>query len=311
MIVAINTGIVNLMARPYGVEYSNFKVSAKAVFAEFVAMALFVFIGCGTAVFFSTLPASAANVDTLSTQDLLLSFKTYGNWGVITALAFGMAIMFLVYTIAHISGGQINCCVTWGLMLAGHLGPMQGICNFIGQLLGSLLGAGLLYGVVPDAANSTLGSNSISPGFTTGQAVLGEAVMTFTLMFTVLMTAAWQKSIAQNIAPFAIGMAVFAGHAVLLSVDGCSINPTRSFGPAVVSQTFTDFWVFWVGPFVGATLAVVVYLIFRSPYDTVSNKDAEALEPEVNFKAHKELGNSPSSLASNEHMGPNAAEMRA
>lgn len=153
--------------------------------------------------------------------------------------------MYLVYTFGHISGGQVNCAVTLALVLSGHLGLVQGLANFAGQLVGSLLGAGMLYAVVPDAKSSSLGANSIAKGFTVGnvrlvdeialrildatslQAVMGEIVMTFVLCFVVQMTACWPKSIAKNIAPFAIGMVVFTAHAVLLPVDGCSINPTR------------------------------------------------------------------------------------
>ncbi len=159
--------------------------------------------------------------------------------------------MYLVYTFWHISGGQCNCAVTLALVLSGHLGLVQGIGNFVGQLVGSLLGAGLLYSVVPDANSSSLGANSIARDFTVGnvrviwcrmshmcvhtkylsnnytQAVMGEIVMTFVLCFVVQMTACWPKSFAKNLAPFAIGMVVFSAHAVLLPVDGCSINPTR------------------------------------------------------------------------------------
>jgi glycerol uptake facilitator-like aquaporin len=76
--------------------------------------------------------------------------------------------MYLVYTFGHISGGQVNCAVTLALVLSGHLGLVQGVANFAGQLAGSLLGAGMLYAVVPDASASSLGANSIAKGFTVG-----------------------------------------------------------------------------------------------------------------------------------------------
>lgn len=279
------------MAKWYKTKYLDFSVSIKAALGEFLAMTMFVFIGCGTAVLFSRYSDSSFISDNsdaaasgtaingtvkLSAQDKLLvqTLQTQGNWGITTALAFGMAIVLLVYTFGHISGGQVNCAVTLGLVLAGHLGPLQGIVNFIFQMVGSCLGAGFLYGMLPNASGSSLGANSVAPDFNDGQAFLGEAFMTFCLVFVVLMTATDPRSIAKVMAPFAIGMTVFVAHTVLLPVDGCSINPTRSFGPALVSGAWSNYWVFWVGPIVGSIVAVPTYFIFRWEVDTVKGKEA-------------------------------------
>lgn len=76
--------------------------------------------------------------------------------------------MYLVYTFGHISGGQVNCAVTLALVLSGHLGSVQGAANFVAQLGGSLMGAGMLYAVVPSPAASSLGATTIAPGYTVG-----------------------------------------------------------------------------------------------------------------------------------------------
>ncbi|KAH8046351.1 water channel [Aureococcus anophagefferens] len=96
-----------------------------------------------------------------------------------------------------------------------------------------------------------LGSNGVGSGFSNSQALLGEIVMTFLLMYVVLETAVSKTNNKGDFAPIAIGFAVYLGHVVLIPIDGCSINPTRSFGPAVVatvqdrgSKHFEDFWVF-------------------------------------------------------------------
>jgi MIP family channel proteins len=281
-----------------GGKYLDFSVSMKAVLAEFVAMTIFVFVGCGTAVFFSRIVDGTFTTEESSGESqgtatglggkdkaIIVTLQTNGNWGITTAMAFGMAIMYLVYTFGHISGGHINCAVTLGLVLAGHCGPLQGICNFIAQMIGSILGAGFLFAIVPGAtANSSLslGQNAVNTGggFTSGQAFLGEAFMTFVLVFVVLMTVTDPRSISGHMAPFAIGMVVFSAHAVLLPIDGCSINPTRSFGPAVVAGSFNNYWVFWIGPLTGAIFAVPFYFIFRQPKDTVKNTTEEATAPE-------------------------------
>lgn len=268
---------------PYKPKYLDFSVSIRAVIAEFMAMTIFVFICCSTAVFFSRIVESSfttqqATGDAESTADVtrqvsnqIKALQTNGNWGITTALCFGMTIMFLVYTFGHISGGQINCAVTLGLVLAGHLGPLQGFLNFLGQMLGSILGAAFVLGLSPvkkgTGVDISLGQNAVNNagGFSEAEAFLGEAFMTCVLVFVVLMTVTDTRSISKNMAPFAIGMVVFTAHTVLLPVDGCSINPTRSFGPSVVAGSWPNHWVFWIGPITGAILAVPFYWVFQLP----------------------------------------------
>ncbi|EFN52412.1 hypothetical protein CHLNCDRAFT_13804, partial [Chlorella variabilis] len=151
----------------------------------------------------------------------------------------------LAYATSHLSGGQMNPAVSLGLALSGTLGPLQAAANMLAQLVGAILGSSFLYATVPHAAASTLGSNAIARGVSTGNAFVGEAVMTFVLVSVVLETAANRKSTARAQAPLAIaslrpacrlpaGFAVFCAHAVMLPIDGCSINPARSLGPAIV-----------------------------------------------------------------------------
>lgn len=264
-------------------KFSDMSLSLKACVAELICMTLFVYTGCATATFFNGntaldnmnakhryLPPYAnsakysANtpLNDVFYGDLLTLAQTTANWGITTALAFGMAITVLVYTIAHVSGGQLNPAVTLGLFLTGKLGSVQAVGNVVSQVLGSLLGAGLLYATTPNAPGAgNLGSNAVSPQFTDGHAFLGETLMTCVLVFTVLMVATDSKAIAKNTAPLAIGFAVFLGHAVLLPIDGCSINPARSLGPAVVSGSWNNFWVYMVGPPVGALMAAIMHLI--------------------------------------------------
>jgi len=227
------------------------EISATKSVAEFVAMFLFVFFGCGSAMSIAKEEGSA--------------------WVLQVSLTFGLAITVLAYSIGHISGGQINCAVTLGLVLQGTVSVWQGLLNFVAQMLGSVLGAAVLKIMYPEPKDLTggLGTNSVGEGWTQIGALIGEFMGTFLLMFVVLETAVNDESKANSsLAPLAIGLSVFLAHSVLIPVDGCSINPTRTFGPALVhalsgggGAAFNDMWVFWVGPLLGAAAAVGVYSV--------------------------------------------------
>jgi len=235
-------------------------VNLQAVVTEFIAMLMFVWI-CGGA-------ATGVAGD--------------AGWVQQVALTFGFCIMVLAYTIGHHSGGQINGAVTLGLCVATRLGigeicsPIQGLANFGAQMLGSICGAALI-ALVKDTNNDKTGglaTNTVGTSFEPWQALIGEILGTFLLMYVVLETAVNPKAKANiMVAPLAIGMAVYLAHSILIPVDGCSINPTRSFGPAVVASIrfsddsdkikkfWEDHWVFWIGPILGSLIAVAVYKI--------------------------------------------------
>ena len=121
------------------------------------------------------------------------------------------------------------------MAVAGELSPIQAVANIFMQCWGSVLGSGLLSLVYRKSSDRTngLGSNRVGPGFSPRQAFLGEAIMVFILMYVVLETAVNKKNKANAaLAPVAIGFAVYIGHTMLIPVDGCSLNPTRSCAPA-------------------------------------------------------------------------------
>lgn len=228
------------------------RVDLGAVLAEFFAMTLFVIIGCGSA----------------------MGFAGGSAWVLQVSLTFGLAITALAYTFGHYSGGHINCAVTLGLVLAGQCDAIQGFANFWAQIFGSLFGSAILCLIYPSEADMTKGhgSNAVNKagGYNAGNAFFGEVCMTFLLVLVVLQTACHPKSAGNRAqACIAIGFAVFLAHSVMIPIDGCSINPTRSFGPAVVAQvrfkdstSFDDHFVFWLGPLIGAALAAGVYRLF-------------------------------------------------
>lgn len=231
-------------------------VDWRAAVAEFVAMLLFVFICVGAAAGTAGDPARSG------TQQI--------------ALTFGFAITCLAYTIGHISGGHINCAVTFGLVMAGEVGIMQGVCNFLAQLSGSIAGAALVALCVDKDKDLTagLGTNALAAGYDWHQGFVAEILMTFLLMYVVLQTAVNPASGEnRSTACIAIGFAVYIAHSVLIPITGCSINPSRSFGPAIVASIRYDnadaiwkhHWIFWVGPLIGSLLAVLLYKVTLPP----------------------------------------------
>jgi len=228
-------------------------VDTKAMAAEWMGMFLFVITGCGAAC------AHGASD---------------GETRLVVAFAFGMAIMVLAFAIGHHSGGHINCAVTLSLVLGGEVPWYQGIANVLAQLMGSVLGACALWVMFPCGADmtTTLGTNIISKPFNTRHVFFAEVFGTFLLCFTVWETAVTPQASCGKNACIAIGFAVFLAHIVLLPIDGCSINPTRSFGPAIISKLrgcnnyteggLEDLWVMWAGPLVGAALAAM----FQYPF---------------------------------------------
>lgn len=213
----------------------------KGALAEFISLFLFVFIGVG-----SVMSYEKIHVGDLEAGGLL-----------IIAIAHGLAIAILVAATANISGGHVNPAVSLGLALAGKITIIRLVLYWIAQLLGAVAGAWVLKIVT---TGEDLARHAIGAGMTTWSATLMEIVLTFTLVFVVFATAVDpKKGTVGVIAPLAIGFTVLAQIFVGAPFSGASMNPGRSFGPAVVAWDFTNHWVYWVGPFIGAALAALIY----------------------------------------------------
>jgi len=267
----------------------------RGALAEFLAMMLFVYFGCGSA-------ASNAEKNTRNFTLADGSSVAVSEWNpasvTIIALQFGLGITVLAYFCAHSSGGHINCAVTWALVLVGKCHPVTGFVYFVAQMLGSIAGALLLKFTTfansdghADLADRSggLGANGLQLHFTAANgdktqfitpsmAVLGEVMGTMLLVLVVLETACASDSFVKNsgkgvaaaaqqlnLAPIPIGFAVFMAHVNLIPLTGCSINPTRSFGPSLVADSWDNHWIWWVGPLTGATIASLLWALIRSP----------------------------------------------
>ncbi|XP_048320399.2 probable aquaporin TIP-type RB7-5A [Ziziphus jujuba] len=227
--------------------------SLQAYLAEFIATLLFVFAGVGSAIAFDKVTSDAA----LDPSGL-----------VAIAVAHAFALFVGVSVAANTSGGHLNPAVTFGLAIGGHITILTGILYWIAQLLGSIV-ASLLLKLVTEAEN--VPTHSLAAGLGVIQGVVFEIIITFGLVYTVYATAADPKKGSLGIiAPIAIGLVVGANILAAGPFSGGSMNPARSFGPAVVSGDFSQNWIYWVGPLIGGGLAGLVYGdIFIESYTSV------------------------------------------
>ncbi|CAL5334246.1 unnamed protein product [Camellia sinensis] len=214
----------------------------KAALAEFFSMLIFVFAGEGAGMAFNKL------TDDGSTTPAGL---------VAASLAHAFALFVAVSVGANISGGHVNPAVTFGAFIGGHITLLRSVLYWVAQCLGSIVACLLLKFSTGGMETSAF---SLSSGVSVWNALVFEIVMTFGLVYTVYATAVDpKKGNIGTIAPIAIGFIVGANILAGGAFDGASMNPAVSFGPAVVSWSWDNHWVYWLGPFVGSAIAAVVY----------------------------------------------------
>ncbi len=241
--------------------------------AEALGTAVLVFIGAGVA--------------TLS-----FGFKLAGpstSAGVVaTALAFGLVLLALAYTLGPMSGAHVNPAVTIGFVLSGRMALTEAVGYWIAQFVGGILGALLLWGIVsgaPGYSRSTvgLGADGWGPhvsmvGIGAGGAFVTEVVLTFIFVLAVLV--ATSRLGSPGFAGLAIGLALAVVHLIGIPLTGTSVNPARSLGPAIIvgHKALSQVWLFIVAPLVGGALAALAYRYF-TPAEPVTAPTAVAEGP--------------------------------
>jgi aquaporin NIP len=175
------------------------------------------------------------------------------------AVAFGLVIMVMVYATGHLSGAHINPAVTAAFTLTRHL-PLRDAAAYVpAQLAGALAGALVLAAAWPDHP-ATLGATV--PSVPAATALLYEAVLSAFLMLVILAVATDTRAVGAS-AAIAIGGTIALDALIGGPVTGASMNPARSFGPALVAGEWHDFWVYVIGPLLGATCGAAVYQLLR------------------------------------------------
>jgi MIP family channel proteins len=215
--------------------------------AEFVGTFALVFVGGGTII---TSPLVQSQATVLS-----------------VALAHGLILALLVSATMSISGGHLNPAVTTGFLVTRRIDPMMAVIHWIAQFLGAIIAAYMLKALYPaNVANLTLlGGQRISADTSLLQAIGLEAIATFFLVFVVFGTAVDPRG--PKLGGMAIGLTIAADILAIGPLTGGSMNPARSFGPAVVTHAFEGQTAYWVGPILGGIVAALLYdrLFLRDP----------------------------------------------
>jgi len=240
---------------------STVKYRARCCVAEFVGCLIFVFVGS-------------------------CSFFGGNKYGLeVPAMAHGFTIALLIIGLGHLSGGHFNPAVTVGIAISREINPILAVCYIVSQLLGGFFGALLVRGVMdyPVYMYISGGTTNANLAYTTIWGAMGaEVVMTYILVHTVL-NAAVDSDGSNVLAALGIGLCVLVDIMAGGMISGASMNPARSFGPAVVYSFFyekdyrnqicgnpcgTDYskvwemhWIHWVGPMLGAVIAGLMYTL--------------------------------------------------
>ncbi len=222
----------------------------KKYIAECIGTCVLVVLGCGTAMLVG---CDAAN----------------GSGYLLTALAFGLTIVGMAYCVGNISGCHINPAVSLGVLMRGGIEISDFIGYVVSQCIGALIGSGILAlifgtGGVTDQTGG-FGSNGLAGvGGSVIAGLIVEIVLTFVFVLTILGVTS-EKADHGSFGGLIIGFTLTLVHILGIGLTGTSVNPARSFGPAVVAAItgntapIASLWVFIVGPLVGAALAAIVY----------------------------------------------------
>jgi MIP family channel proteins len=215
----------------------------RRMIAEFIGTFALVFVGVGSIKFFAQVGQPNAQVNVLA-----------------IALAFGLTVAVMVAATGHISGGQFNPAVSIALLVTGKMSIHDALFYILTQLVAATVASWVLvkwlgvYAVVAGVTSPANTPTQISPM----TAMWMEVVLTFFLVFVIFGVAVDKRGPNVN-AGLMIGLTVALDILVGGPYTGASMNPARTFGPALVTSTWTAHWVYWVGPILGGALAGIVY----------------------------------------------------
>ena len=226
----------------------------KKFFAEMIGTMVLVLMGCGAAVFGADLMQSIGG-------------STSAAWVLMVAIAFGLSVVAMAYTIGPISGCHINPAISLAVYINKGLSHKEFGFYVLAQIVGAFIGSGILFALVKTGATTgeitTTGANNFGEGMLI-PALIAETVFTFIFILVVL-GATDNKNNATKFAGLAIGLALILIHIVCIPITGTSVNPARSIAPAIFEggTAISNLWVFIVAPFAGAAAAAFTWKCFK------------------------------------------------
>ncbi|XP_040196198.1 aquaporin-2-like isoform X1 [Rana temporaria] len=235
---------------------------ARAVFAEFFATLLFVLFGLGSAL---NWPGTSPNVLQIS-------------------LAFGLGIGTLIQAFGHVSGAHINPAVTLAFMVGSQMSFLRAVFYVGAQLLGAVSGAAILQDLTPLEARGNLSINGLFNNTDAGKAFTIELLLTLQLVLCIFASTDDRRTDNMGSPALSIGFSVTFGHLLGIHYTGCSMNPARSFAPAVITGNFTAHWVFWFGPMLGAVLGSLIYHYILIPNTKTFSEKLAILRGELELE---------------------------
>lgn len=221
----------------------------KKYLAEMVGTMVLTLMGCGVAVSLNC-TSDCTNIAAAGTV-------------IGTALAFGLSVVAMAYTIGGISGCHINPAITLGALLTGRISGKDAGMYMLFQVMGAIVGSTLLYFLTTNAGLTGTGANDLQSGVSVVGGLLAEIIFTCVFVLVVLGATSKTNGATNNFAGLAIGLSLVLVHLVCIRYTGTSVNPARSIGPALFQQgtALTNLWIFIVGPFIGAACAAGIWKV--------------------------------------------------
>jgi len=227
-------------------EYFNVK-NGKAIMAEFLGTMILVFVGLG----------SCLNWTHSTDHDQLIRI----------GLSFGLVLAAIIYAFGPISGAHVNPAVTLGFVIASRIKGWLGAVYILFQFIGGIAGAGLLYALQAETysgKNATrFGLTTVNKDLSVEQGLSVEFILTFVFVLMILLiTDKMCEDFSRGSVAIGIGFALLSMELGFINATGGSLNPARSFGPALIVLHFEQLWVYIVGPIFGGALAGIIYRLF-------------------------------------------------
>ncbi len=220
-------------------------MNLKKFIAEFIGTMVLIVFGCGSAVVSQCAPGAAGHL--------------------MTALVFGLVIVAMAYSVGNVSGCHINPAVSMGMLVAGKMTVKEFFGYVIAQFCGAVCGAAVLklvLSVSSTFASAGLGTNSLYEGNVVASLVI-EAILTFVFVFAILGVTSRESN--GSVAGIVIGLTLVLVHIMGIPFTGTSVNPARSFGPALLAggDALKCVWVFIVAPLAGGAMAAVIHRLLN------------------------------------------------